>query len=113
MTAAFEQRAEFDSLYQQACIHFQCEERVSGAGKRSSKNRVKREKIHNTMARFHAAMSSPNPPATKEKAVEAIAPLISLLLSLFLKQLIVQVIEWLWDQVHEPQTVTVTAKGTL
>jgi hypothetical protein len=43
-------------------------------------------------------MNSDDPPLTKEQAVEMVAPFMTLLLSLFFKQLAVLVIEWLWER---------------
>jgi hypothetical protein len=43
-------------------------------------------------------MNGDDPPLTKEAAVEMVAPFMTLLLSLFFKQLAVLVIEWLWER---------------
>lgn len=98
MTAAFFER---DSLYDQACFHFECSPKaVSMFQKPDRKAARKREQISRTLEKFRKVMSSPNPPRTKEQAVEMVAPFLTLILSMLLKQFAIQVIEWLWDQME-------------
>jgi hypothetical protein len=99
MTAAYFDR---DTLYDQACIHFGCAGSVRAFGKPDRKLVAKREKIDSTLRRFRALMSSANPPQTKAQAVEALSPFFALLLSMFFRQLVVEVIEWLWDRTQGP-----------
>ena len=98
MTAAYFER---DTLFDQACIHFGCAGYVRAFGKPDKKLVAKREKIDTTLRRFRAVMSSASPPKTQQEAVEAIAPILTRLLSMFLRQLVVEVIEWLWDQTQQ------------
>lgn len=106
MTAAFDERSSLDSLMQQAFIRFDCEERTLGrydigAAKRDPQRTKKRARVARTIENFRKVMSSENPPQTKQQAVEAVAPLLVLLLSVFFRQLAVEVIEWLWDKMQE------------
>ena len=101
MTAAYFER---DSLYDQACIHFGCAGYVRAFGKPDKKLLAKREKIDATLRRFRAVMSGTNPPQTKQQAVEAVAPLLVLWLSVFFRQLAIEVIEWLWEKTQETQS---------
>lgn len=97
MTAAF----DTDSLYQRACIHFDCSPRAVSMFQKPDRERAKRrQNVARTIIRFNAAMSSTNPPRTKQEAVEMVAPFLSLLLSFFVRQFAIQVIEWLWDQME-------------
>jgi hypothetical protein len=99
MTAAYFDR---DTLYDQACIHFGCAGYVRAFGKPDRNLVAKRQKIDSTLRRFRALMSSANPPQTKAQAVEALSPFFALLLSMFFRQLVVEVIEWLWDRTQGP-----------
>lgn len=120
MTAAFENRPEWltggwDAIYQRAVDVFDCRMYASNGTARGAEGRRRHKKqaqIHSTIDRFRAVMSSPNPPRTKEEAVEAIAPILTLILSMLVKQFVIQVIEWLWAQLESSETsATVTAKG--
>jgi len=104
MSAADDHRYD-ETIFRQACLHFGCEERTLGrydigAAKRDPERTKKRKRLAQTIDRFNAAMSSDNPPRTKQEAVEMVAPFFSLLLSLVFKQFAIQVIEWLWDQLE-------------
>jgi hypothetical protein len=99
MTAAYFDR---DTLYDQACIHFGCAGSVRAFGKPDRKLVTKRQKIDSTLRRFRALMSSANPPQTKAQAVEALSPLLTLLLSVFFRQMVIELIEWLWDRTQGP-----------
>ena len=70
---------------------------VRGGKKRDAK----RDKVTAVTNRFFDAMMSDNPPKTKDDAVTMLTPVLGLLLSIFFKQLIVMVIEWLWDRTKE------------
>jgi hypothetical protein len=95
MTAIF-----FDNdIYQiesEAWKHFQCQ--PLAAGRDIPKRLGKRDKVSKIVERYFAVMNSDNPPLTKEQAVEMVAPFMTLLMSLFFKQLAVMVIEWLWER---------------
>lgn len=114
MTAAHQQRddsAKMNALFQQACFHFNCEERTLGrfdlnAAKRDPQRTKKRQRLAKIVDRYHEVMSGPNPPQTKQQAVEAIAPLVTLILSIFFRQFAIQVIEWLWDQLEQQDAAT-------
>jgi len=97
MTAAFAQ----NDIYQieaEAWRHFECH--PLAAGRDNQKRSVKRDKVSRVLLNYFDVMNGDNPPLTKEQAVEAVAPFIALLLSLFVKQLTVLVIEWLWERTH-------------
>lgn len=101
MTAAFFER---DSLYDQACFHFDCSPKaVSMFQKPDKKAARKRDQIGNTIDTFRKVMSSDNPPRTKQQAVEMVAPFLTVVLSFFFRQFAIEVIEWLWDQMQESQ----------
>lgn len=101
MTAAFLER---DSLYDQACFHFECSPKaVSMFQKPDRKAARKRDQIGNTIDTFRKVMWSSNPPRTKQEAVEMVAPFLTMLLSFFVRQFAIQVIEWLWDQMETQQ----------
>lgn len=114
MTAAFDQRDEDihsgpDTLFTLACYQFGCEERSLGrfdlnAARRDPERTKKRRRIKTTLDKFRSVMSGPNPPQTKKEAVEAIAPLLTLLLSVLFKQFAIMVIEWLWEQSQQQET---------
>jgi len=75
---------------------FDCQPIATGKG---GKHRTaKRDKVTRTTQRFFDKLNGPNPPHTKEEAVEMITPIIGLIISMFVKQLVVMVIEWLWDR---------------
>lgn len=78
---------------------FGCQPLATGKGGRQRDS--KRRKVSKTTERFFDAINSDNPPQTKEEAVEMITPIIGLLLSLVFKQLVVMVIEWLWDRTQK------------
>ena len=78
---------------------FDCHPVASGKGGR--KRDAKRDKVTRTTQRFFDAINGPNPPHTKEEAVEMITPFIGLILSMLFKQLAVMVIEWLWDRTQK------------
>lgn len=104
MTAAFDQRYD-ETIFQQACLHFGCEERTLGrydigAARRDPQRTKKRQRLAETIQKFNEVMSSDNPPRTKQEAVEMVAPFLTLLLSILFKQFAIQVIEWLWDQMQ-------------
>jgi len=63
-----------------------------------SRRLSKRDKVSKIVERYFAVMNGDDPPLTKEQAVEMVAPFMTLLLSLFFKQLAVLVIEWLWER---------------
>lgn len=108
MTAAFHQReswltGRWDGIYQHAIDYFDCRMYATGEtsrGKEGKRRAKKQETIHATIDRFRDVMNSGNPPRTKQEAVEMVAPFLTLLLSMLFKQLAVQVIEWLWDQME-------------
>ena len=98
MTAAFFER---DSLYDHACFHFECSPKAVSMFQKPDKRAArKRNQIANTIDQFRKAMSSDNPPRTKQEAVEMVSPFLTLLLSMLFKQFAIQVIEWLWDQLE-------------
>jgi hypothetical protein len=98
MTAAFLER---DSLYDAVCNHFKVTpQAVSMFRKPNKKEARKREQIAETLDRFRKVMSSQYPPQTKQQAVQAIAPLLTIILSMVFKQFAIEVIEWLWDQLE-------------
>jgi hypothetical protein len=104
MTAAHDQRYD-ETIFRQACLHFGCEERTLGrfdigAARRDPERTRKRKRLAETIAKFNAVMSSDNPPRTKQEAVEMVAPFLTMLLSMFLRQFGIEVIEWLWDQLE-------------
>jgi hypothetical protein len=95
MTAAF----LHNDIYQiesEAWKHFQCQ--PLAAGRDIPKRLGKRDKVSKIVEKYFAVMNSDDPPLTKEQAVEMVAPFMTLLLSLFFKQLAVMVIEWLWER---------------
>jgi hypothetical protein len=95
MTAAF----LHNDIYQieaEAWRHFQCQPLAAG---RDNKQRSgKRNKVSKVVEKYFAVMNGDDPPLTKEAAVEMVSPFLTLLLSLFFKQLSVLVIEWLWER---------------
>lgn len=106
MTAAHDQRYD-ETIFRQACLHFKCEERTLGrydigASKRDPGRTKRRKRLKETIDRFNALMTGPNPPKTKQQAVKALSPFLAFLLSAFIRS----VIEWLWDQTQKPVTVT-------
>jgi hypothetical protein len=95
MTAAF----LHNDIYQiesEAWRHFDCQ--PLAAGRDNSKRSNKRDKVSKIVEKYIDVMNSDDPPLTKEQAVEMVAPFLTLLLSLFFKQLSVMVIEWLWER---------------
>jgi len=97
MTAAFAQ----NDIYQieaEAWRKFDCH--PTAMCRDVSKRISKRDKVSRVLLNYFDVMNGNNPPLTKEQAVEAVAPFIALLLSLFVKQLTVMVIEWLWERTH-------------
>jgi hypothetical protein len=89
-----------DTLFEQACKHFGVPGGVASFAKPNKERAAKRKRIAKTIDRFRAVMSRPNPPRTKQEAVEAIAPLLTIILSMVFKQFAIEVIEWLWDQLE-------------
>ena len=87
-----------DTLFTLACYHFDCGQLAFGRHKEKPERTKKRKRLKTTLDKFRAVMSGPNPPQTKEQAVQAIAPLLVLLLSVLWKQFAIMVIEWLWEQ---------------
>lgn len=110
MTAAFLQRDDEDmhsgpdTLFTLACYHFGCSHVAYGRQKEKAERTKKRRRLKSTLDKFRTVMSGPNPPQTKEQAVEAIAPILALLLSMVWKQFAVMVIEWLWEQSQTRET---------
>ena len=98
MTAAFFER---DTLFERACIHFGCGGSVRGTGKKDRERAARRRKVGNTIDRFREVMSSKHPPQTKQEAVEAVACVWVLILSAVFKSLVIELVEWLWDQTQE------------
>ena len=95
MTAAFLNN-DIYQIESEAWKHFQCQ--PLAAGRDIPKRMGKRDKVSRIVEKYFAVMNSDNPPLTKEQAVEMVAPFMTLLLSLFFKQLAVMVIEWLWER---------------
>ena len=107
MTAAFlDRETQWDSLYNRAVDVFDCRTYVTESrnpafarGAKQHKEKQKKQKqIRTTIDRFREVMSSDNPPQTVDEAVTAIAPLITLILSILFRQFIVELIEWIWEQ---------------
>ena len=82
----------------EAWRHFECHPLASGRD--NQKRSAKRNKVSKVLDKYFDAMNSASPPLTKEQAVEVVSPFFALLLSLFIKQLTVLVIEWLWERTH-------------
>ena len=95
MTAAFLNN-DIYQIESEAWKHFQCQ--PLAAGRDIPKRMGKRDKVSRIVEKYFAVMNSDNPPLTKEQAVEMVSPFMTLLLSLFFKQLSVLVIEWLWER---------------
>jgi hypothetical protein len=95
MTAAFLNN-DIYQIESEAWKHFQCQ--PLAAGRDIPKRMGKRDKVSRIVEKYFAVMNSDDPPLTKEAAVEMVAPFMTLLLSLFFKQLAVMVIEWLWER---------------
>ena len=96
MTAAF-LNSDIYRIEAEAWKKFDCH--PTAAARRDISKRIsKRDKVSRIVERYFAVMNSDNPPLTKEAAVEMVAPFMTLLLSLFFKQLAVMVIEWLWER---------------
>ena len=97
MTAAF----LHNDIYQieaEAWKYFGCH--PLAAGRDNVKRSAKRDKVSKVLEKYFEVVNGDNPPLTKEAAVEAVVPFLTLLLSLFFKQLAVMVIEWLWERTH-------------
>jgi hypothetical protein len=95
----------WNPIFEKAVKHFDCQMSASGSTSRGieGKRRARKQsQIHSTINRFRNLMSGPNPPQTKQQAVKALSPFLAFLLSAFVRS----VIEWLWDQMQEPVTVT-------
>jgi len=97
MTAAFAQN-DIYRIEAEAWMHFECQPLATGRD--NPKRSAKRDKVSRVLARYFDAVNSNDPPLTKEQAVEMISPFFALLLSLFIKQLSVLIIEWLWERTH-------------
>ena len=80
---------------------FDCHPVATGKG--GKQRTAKRDKVTRTTQRFFDKLNGPNPPHTKEEAVEMISPFIALVLSMMFKQLAVMVIEWLWDRTQQKE----------
>lgn len=96
MTAIFFNR-DIYQIEAEAWKKFDCHP-MAVASRDISRRLSKRDKVSKIVERYFAVMNGDDPPLTKEQAVEMVAPFMTLLLSLFFKQLAVLVIEWLWER---------------
>lgn len=96
MTAAF-LNSDIYRIEAEAWKKFDCHP-MAVASRDIYKRVSKRDKVSKIVEKYFAVMNSDDPPLTKEQAVEMVAPFMTLLLSLFFKQLAVQLIEWLWER---------------
>ena len=100
----------WDRLYTEAYKQFDCEYispdvcSARGIGMSQVRKRhQKKQRIGDTLNHFRNLMNSANPPRTKEEAVKALSPVVAYLLWSIFKMLVIQIIEWAWDQYTEQQ----------
>ena len=91
-----------NELLAAALLEFDCEPLPPGYGSGERRRRErKRAKVADTTSRFVAAIRSDSPPATEAEAIALLAPIGAWLLSWLIRQLVIQVIKFLWRTMHE------------
>jgi len=96
-------RSELENgLLAAAWREFDCEPLAATSGRAEDRRREqKRAKIADTTSRFVAAMRSSSPPATEADAIAELAPVGAWLLSWLFRQMVIQVIKFLWRKMHD------------
>lgn len=91
------------SLLAAALIEFDCElpSTVSVYPDRGRERRLaKRAKVSRTVLQFEALMRSDNTPKSEAELIAALTPVVTILLSWFVRQLVIQVLKYCWKQWH-------------
>ena len=97
----------WDQVYIAAYRNFDCEY-VSQASPKYDRRKVlprqrKAKKVEAWVTKTRRLIESPNPPKTREEAVKALSPFVAYLLWSIFKVLAIQVIEWVWDEIHKQE----------
>lgn len=58
----------------------------------------KRERVNSTVDKFVELMNSENPPATEAEMLAELTPVMTWLLSWFIRQLVIQVLKFCWSR---------------
>jgi uncharacterized protein (DUF1810 family) len=106
----------WDKIYVHGYRHFDCEYLSAASPKFDArlveKRNRKQRTVQNWITKTRQLIESQNPPRTKREAVKALSPVMAYLLWSIFKMLVIQIIEWVWDQYEEQQRELATGANS-